>query len=151
MLKVFALIFLLCHLTFAAEVNLEWDHSATEGVTGYKIYYGNASRAYTKNITVGYQTTATVTGLDRGAWYFAATAINATDESDYSNEVIQILGGCDLNKDSAVNVMDLQIMYNMILKVIPADLLYDMNGDGDINVMDSQILTNVILGKVPCP
>ena len=37
---------LFCSLAFPAEVTLEWDHSVSETVTGYRIYYGTESRQY---------------------------------------------------------------------------------------------------------
>lgn len=72
----------------AADVSLAWDHSISEAVTGYRIYYGPSSRTYRAHDEVPYQTTWTVKGLAPGTWYFAATAIDsAGNESEYSNEV----------------------------------------------------------------
>jgi hypothetical protein len=72
----------------AADVKLAWDHSVTPTVTGYKIYYGNATGTYGTPITIGYVTTYTITGLSPGTYFFAATAIDAQgNESVYSNEV----------------------------------------------------------------
>lgn len=73
----------------AANVTLSWDSSPDPSVTGYHLYYGVASRAYTNKVTVGKVTTASVSGLQAGVtYYFAATAFNSANlESDYSNEV----------------------------------------------------------------
>jgi hypothetical protein len=75
----------------AADVSLAWDPSATPTVTGYKIYVGTASRVYQAPITIGNQTTYTVTGLAPGStFYFAATAYDTNgNESDFSNEVFK--------------------------------------------------------------
>lgn len=85
-------------------VGLAWDqNNPSEGVTGYRIYYGVASRSYTNITDVGMGTNITrwpeclcptngcaiITNLDVGVrYYFAATAYNGSGlESDFSNEV----------------------------------------------------------------
>lgn len=72
----------------AASVTLAWDASPDASVTGYRIYYGPASGAYTNSATVGNVTNVTLTSLKAGAlYYFAATAYNGTGlESAFSNE-----------------------------------------------------------------
>jgi len=69
-------------------VTLTWPASADPSVTGYKIYYGVASGAYTNALDVGLAATATVSNLSAGArYYFAATAYNSSGvESPYSIE-----------------------------------------------------------------
>lgn len=75
-------------MLFPSDVTLEWDHSISDNVTGYRIYYGNDSRQYDGHHEVPYQTTWTVAGLKPGTWYFTATAIDGKgNESTYSNEV----------------------------------------------------------------
>lgn len=71
------------------EVKLAWNASPSTDVTGHRIHYGTASRAYTTSIELGNVTTATVSGLAEGVtYYFAVSAVNAAAlESDYSNEV----------------------------------------------------------------
>ena len=63
--------------------------SPSPEVTGYRIYYGVASRSYTNTVTVGNQFTCTVSNLLPGVtYYFAATAYDGSGlESDFSNEV----------------------------------------------------------------
>ena len=72
----------------AASVTLAWDASPDASVTGYRIYYGPASGAYTNSATVGNVTNATLTNLKAGAiYYFAATAYDGAGlESAFSNE-----------------------------------------------------------------
>lgn len=72
-----------------ATVTLAWDASPSPGIAKYTVYYGPSSGTYTNTvITGGTNTTLTVSNLTRGAtYYFAATASDATLESDYSNEV----------------------------------------------------------------
>jgi PKD repeat protein len=77
-------------------VTLFWIPPATNyngtpltGVHGYKLYYGNNSRKYTRVIDVGNETTYKVCDLKDGhKYYFAVTAYNTSgNESAYSYEV----------------------------------------------------------------
>jgi len=72
-----------------AQTTLVWTPSTSSGVTGYKLYVGTASGAYTTSYDTGTATSYTVTGLTYGtAYYFATTAYGADGvESGYSNEV----------------------------------------------------------------
>jgi len=87
------IIFFLCLTSVnAAEVSLAWDASVSSGVTGYKIYYGTASHAYTKTDTVPMQLYWTVKDLPPGTWFFAATAFDSSgNESGFSNEVSKVI------------------------------------------------------------
>jgi len=73
----------------AAQVTLTWDASTDQGVTGYKLYYGTASKKYTNAIDARNATSCLVPELQNGTtYYFAATAYNADRmESGFSNEV----------------------------------------------------------------
>jgi hypothetical protein len=140
----------------AADVTLAWDANTEPDLAGYKIYFGTASGVYGAPVTVGLQTTYTVTNLAPGTWFFAVTAINNSGlESGFSNEVSTTISGtptsrCDINADSAVNVLDLQILINTILGINPGTG-GDLNGDARVDVLDLQILGNVILGVRSCP
>ncbi|MHC4708747.1 MAG: fibronectin type III domain-containing protein, partial [Planctomycetota bacterium] len=80
----------------AADVTLNWtapttntDGSPLTDLGGYKIYYGPTSGNYTNNqdLPDPAASSATVTDLTAGTWYFAVTAYNSTgQESDFSNE-----------------------------------------------------------------
>jgi len=76
---------------YAAQVTLVWDHNNEPDLAGYKIYYGNSSRDYSKSIDITSRniTTCTIPDLIEGqTYYFAATAYNSNlVESDYSVEV----------------------------------------------------------------
>ncbi len=155
---VLILLFLLCSLTqaMATDVSLAWDPSVSPNISGYKVYVGNSSRSYGSPITIGNQTSYTVTGLGSGSYFFAVTAFDADgNESDFSNEVSQIIGSssgpnCNVNGDGSVNVLDLQALANVILGISPSSPSYDLNGDGRVDVLDLQILNNVILGLRSC-
>jgi len=76
------------NVTAAVSVTLEWNAPAASNVAGYKIYVGMSAGKYGTGMAVGNVLSYTVTGLARGVtYYFAATAVYATAESAYSNEV----------------------------------------------------------------
>ena len=80
-------LYLVPPITYAKQVNLAWDPSIGSAA-GYIIYYGTTSGAYQNNADVGNNTSCTISGLEEGATYFfAVTAYNDIDESDYSNEI----------------------------------------------------------------
>lgn len=81
--------------TLAGQVTVTWDVNTNPAVTGYKLYYGQASRSYTSSIDVGKQTTCTISNLiDGKTYYFSATDYDASGmESGYSNEVSTVAGG----------------------------------------------------------
>jgi hypothetical protein len=70
------------------ELHFTWSASP-EPVTGYKVYCGYESRKYLTSIDVGKITDAKIIVMERGrTYYFAATAYEGSDESDFSNEVV---------------------------------------------------------------
>ena len=80
----------------ASSVTLAWDRSPDGSVTGYKIYYGVGSGAYTNSVSVGNVTNATVTlpGPTGVTFYFAATAYDGSGvESTFSNETSYTVPG----------------------------------------------------------
>ena len=140
----------------AGDVTLAWDPNDESDLAGYKVYYGKVPGVYGAPISLGTQTTYTVTGLTPGTYYFAVTAYNTAGlESGFSNEVSTTVAAssrCDLNLDGAVNIMDLQALINAILgiKPLPEGASGDMNSDGVVNVLDLQALVSVILGIAVC-
>jgi len=70
----------------AGSIVLSWD--ATQGASGYHVYYGTQSGAYTDFITTS-STTATIGGLqDCATYYVAVKAFNGAGESpQFSNEL----------------------------------------------------------------
>jgi hypothetical protein len=76
---------------YAAQVTLAWDPNTESDLAGYKIYYGNSSRKYTRSIDVKDRNakTCTISDLIEGqTYYFASTAYNTSLlESVYSAEV----------------------------------------------------------------
>jgi hypothetical protein len=142
---------------FAGDVSLQWDPNSEADVIGYKVYYGTASRTYSAPISLGRQTTYTVTGLAAGTYYFAVTAFNNSGlESAFSNEVSTTVAGtgksmaCDINGDGLRTVADVQTVSNAVLAASSNDI-YDINKDGKVDILDVQTLVNVVLGLRSCP
>jgi hypothetical protein len=83
-------------VTGIAVVTLGWNAPTTNEdgspvtLSGYKIYYGTSSGAYSKSVSVASTGATPVTyslSLSPGTYYFAVTAISADgQESAYSNE-----------------------------------------------------------------
>ena len=74
-------------------VTLQWDANTETDLAGYRVYYGQTSRAYGTPIAVGLVTTYQVKGLTTpGVYYFAVTALNtAGQESGFSNEATMLI------------------------------------------------------------
>lgn len=73
---------------FVISVHLAWDASTSESVTGYRLYYGNASRSYGTVVDVGNVTDYVLTGVhEEQPMFFAVKAYSADQESDYSVEL----------------------------------------------------------------
>jgi uncharacterized membrane protein YgcG len=78
---------------YAAEVHLEWNHSSTFSVDGYRVYWGTASGSYSHSYDVGLLTYHTIYDLnDQTRYYFAVTAYDGGVESGFSNEVSALAG-----------------------------------------------------------
>jgi hypothetical protein len=62
-------------------------------ISGYKIYYGTASKNYSQNVSVsGASTLQRTIVLTPGTWYFAVTAIDTKGgESSKTNEVSKFI------------------------------------------------------------
>ncbi len=145
-----------CMTARAADITLLWDANSETNLSGYKVYYGTASRTYLAPIVLGKQTSYTITGLAAGTYYFAVTAFDTTgSESDFSNEVSRIIGtaatGCDVNGDGAVDALDVQALVNIILGKAAFTAAADLNRDNKADQTDLDILTGVVLGQRVCP
>jgi hypothetical protein len=73
-------------------VRLEWNPVPDQNVTGYRVYFGTASRTYLQPLGQGLASTATtftVTDLSGARrYFFAVTATNSLGkESGYSDEI----------------------------------------------------------------
>jgi hypothetical protein len=74
--------------------------------------------------------------LDIGAYEYSSSSVSQ----------------CDVNSDSAVNVVDVQGLVNLVLGVSSSTPgAGDLNHDGFVNIVDVQILVNTVLGAGVCP
>lgn len=145
-------------LTMNYDVTLMWNASA--GATGYKIYYGNASRTYNQPINVGNRTRHTLMGVESGRrYFFTATAYNQLGESAYGVEIS--IPVCDCNRNGSIDLIDIDILADRILDN-SEKIIYDINLDGVLNVRDVTALVDIYLddltrnktpssGYMPCP
>jgi hypothetical protein len=94
--------FLLTPDTNAGQATLAWD--STAGATGYRLYYGTASGAYSESIDVADATSYTVNNLTEGqTYYFAAASYDFSgNQSGYSNEVSKIVAASTLIQLSVI-------------------------------------------------
>lgn len=75
-------------LTGTYSITVDWDASTDPTVTGYKLYQGAASLAYTDVVDTGSALTYSFTNVASGTYFFAVTAYAPGGlESDYSPEV----------------------------------------------------------------
>lgn len=75
---------------------LTWDPATDPAVTGWRVYWGTASRTYAQPLGSGVLVTGSptyiVTALPAGTHYFAVTAVAADGrESEYSNEATKTI------------------------------------------------------------
>lgn len=78
-----------------------------------------------------------------GYWF----AVSVLDGFNIEYEVATTLfKRGDVNADGDVNVLDVTTLINMVLKIIPADILRgDLTGNGAVDVLDVTLLINIIL------
>jgi hypothetical protein len=125
-----------------ANVTLAWDPSVEADLTGYNVYHGMVSRAYSGRMFVSrHATNVTITNLEAGqTYYFALTAINTAGlESDYSAEVSYTT--------PKAAVLQIQIAFNgqVILTVTgPVGHSYDIQASVDLRTWN--VLSLVTIG-----
>jgi hypothetical protein len=94
----------------------------------------NVTRQYVKHQSS--QTRPSSAALDIGAYEYSSSAASQ----------------CDLNGDTAVNVVDVQSLVNVILGLSSAPPgSGDLNHDGSLSVVDVQALVNAVIGISGCP
>ena len=99
--------------TFAKDYSFTWSANP-EPVQGYKLYYkkggvqgapfdGTGATQGPSPITIGKQTTFTISGLDENTtYYFALTAVNGTEESGFSDIVAVNVTSTDITSTTLV-------------------------------------------------
>lgn len=75
--------------TTPGSVSVAWNRNTETNISGYKIYWGESTRQYTKVQDVGTAIEATLTSLTNGQTYFCAVTAYNTDgqESPFSSEI----------------------------------------------------------------
>ncbi len=116
----------------AASVTLAWDQSQETDVAGYRVYYGTTSGHYTTMISVGNNTSGTITNLEPGrTYYFTATAYDYNgNESAFSQEIPYTVPFVDTDGDGMPD--DWESLYG--LDPFFNDALEDPDGDGVTNI-----------------
>ncbi len=76
-------------ILFVVSVHLAWDANTEPVVSGYKLYYGKATRNYSLSVDVGKVTDYVLTGVSEdNPIFFAVTAYDTShNESAYSEEL----------------------------------------------------------------
>jgi muramidase (phage lysozyme) len=87
-IAVITLALVLPTLSFAGSATISWKGNTEPDLSGYKIYYGTASRSYGPPVPVGKVTQHTLANLTDGkTYYFGVTALDYSgNESGYSAE-----------------------------------------------------------------
>lgn len=80
---------MLLHVPAINAITLDWNRNPEPEVTGYKVYIGSASHAYTRSILTT-ENTLTLSNLPPGTNFFAVTAVAPGQESDYSDEIFWV-------------------------------------------------------------
>jgi len=81
-----------------------------------------------------------------------ARAADATPDIGAYEYAAVATSRCDLNGDTAVNVVDVQYLVNLVLGALTGPPgAGDLNRDGRVDVVDVQLLVNVVLGVAGCP
>jgi chitodextrinase len=121
--------------TFAKDYSFTWSANP-EPVEGYKLYYkkggtpgapfdGADATQGPSPITIGNQTTFTISGLDENAtYYFALTAFNSTEESGFSNIVAVNVSSTDTTSPTPVPLTAVISPLNQS-GVVPFELVFD--------------------------
>ena len=75
---------------------ITWNAVGNPSLTGYRLFYGAASRVYTDSLDTGLETSVEVCGFPAGRYYFALKSITSLGEtSAYSQEAALTLAGVD--------------------------------------------------------
>ncbi|SFM94178.1 fibronectin type III domain-containing protein [Thermodesulforhabdus norvegica] len=86
----FLLLLLISNSAFCASITVAWDQVNNSAVTGYKVYYGTASRNYDAVEDAGNSNSAVLSNLSQGqTYYIAVTSYDSYGrESEYSEELV---------------------------------------------------------------
>jgi|ERR1051326_1993828 hypothetical protein len=75
---------------------LSWDSSSSTNIDGYRLYYGLSSRNYDVSISLGKVNSISVPLQVDTNYFIAITSYNSQEESEYSEEIQQIVRNGDI-------------------------------------------------------
>jgi len=102
-------LYLIPYIAYAAEVTLAWDPSVGS-VAGYKMHYGKTRGDYDYSVNVGNSISCSISGLQEGAtYYFAVTAYNDINESDYSDEITYAIPFDNSNENFSPTTIEVRV------------------------------------------
>ena len=120
-----------------------------QGFEYWKKGSGNTLKASSviKVKATGERMSATVNGLQPGTAYKFRAYVIAGGKTSYGAEVdfATQSTGLDVNADGVVNIADMNVVINVILKG-SNDKGCDVNGDGVVNISDINVIISAILG-----
>ena len=121
-----------------------------QGFEYWKKGTGNMLKAggVSKVKATGERMSATATGLQPGTAYKFRAYVIAGGKTSYGAEVdfVTQATGLDVNADGVVNIADMNVIINVILKG-SNDKSCDVNGDGTVNISDINAIIAAILGN----
>ncbi len=149
-----------CHVTVSSAIvitldqhvlELEINHIATltptcsPVETDLTVTSSDQTVAFARIITQNGIQKVQLVGMKQGEAVVTVASVDGKAVPDFCLvNVIRRVG--DINADGKVNVSDITALVNMILGVVPKDIVVaDINGDGKINVSDVTALVNIIL------
>jgi hypothetical protein len=113
----------------SAEIGITWEPNKEQDLSGYKLYYGTASREYSYVETFDNATSHSVSFGDNatGRTYYAALKAYDTsgNESAFSDEVSFVVGQNDLTDTDKVFTFELHIdeaEFRRVIEVVKSQL-----------------------------
>lgn len=136
-MAVLLLLILLSHSSSFAQkkhgsLTVQWDPNTESDLAGYRVYYGERSRAYSHQIDVGNVTRFKITNLKEGKiYYIALTAYDYwNNESKFSNEVS---AAAKFNSNQA-NVPDVLILFQNYPNPFNPETILQFNVPNEMDV-----------------
>jgi len=129
-------ILVICSSSFAQKkhgsLTIEWDPNTESDLAGYRVYYGEQSRAYSHQIDVGNVTRFKIANLEEGkVYYIAVTAYDYwNNESKFSNEVS---AAAKSNSDQT-NIPDVLILFQNYPNPFNPETLLQFNVPSEMDV-----------------
>lgn len=120
----------------------------SDEITEQGFEYWRKNGTVSKVTATGERMSASVTGLQSGTAYTFRAYLKSGGKTAYgaSVEFVTVAGGLDVNADGVVNIADINVVINVILKG-SNDNNCDVNGDGVVNISDINAIIAAILAN----